>query len=100
MACNISRASSLRHSPTMMRSGRIRRALTTNSRMRLAQPQLGRVLNGYDALVFRNVGGKHVQQRGLSGARSAGDDDIQPPLDAALQQLQHAFGQSQLLDQV
>ena len=36
MACSMSSASSLRTSPTMMRSGRIRRALTTSSRARTA----------------------------------------------------------------
>ena len=74
MACNMSSASSPRTSPTMMRSGRIRRALITRSRMldgarafhvrrarfharhvRLLQAQFGRVFDGHDALVFRNV---------------------------------------------
>ena len=36
IACSMSSASSLRTSPTMMRSGRIRRALTTSSRARTA----------------------------------------------------------------
>ena len=68
--------------------------------VRLLQLQLGRVFDGDDALVLRNVAGERVQQRGLAGAGTAGDDDVQPRLDAALQQLQHALGHGQLLDQV
>src|SRR5271169_2387730 len=36
IACNMSKASSPRHSPRMMRSGRIRRAFFTNSRWRIS----------------------------------------------------------------
>ena len=103
----------------MMRSGRIRRALITRSRMwmapcafdvgrtgfharhvRLAQPQFGRVFDGDDALVFRNVSRQHVEQRGFAGAGAAADQNVQPRFDAGLQQLQHAFGHGQLLDQI
>ena len=72
IACSMSSASSLRTSPTMMRSGRIRSALTTSSRWRdgalafdvgrsrlqpddvpLPQLQFRRVLDRDDALVCR-----------------------------------------------
>ena len=68
--------------------------------VRLLQPQFGRVFDGDDALVFRNVGGERVEQRGLTGAGTAADQDVEARLDAALQQFQHAFGHGQLRDQV
>ena len=111
MACNMSSASSPRTSPTMMRSGRIRRALITKlplldralafdvGRPRfqardvlLPQLQFGRVFDGDDALVFRNELGEHVEQRGLAGAGTARNDDVQARLHAGLQQLEHALG--------
>ena len=66
----------------------------------LLEPQFGGVLDGHDALVFRDVGGESVEQRGLTGAGAAADQDVQARLDAALQQLQHALGHGQLGDQV
>ena len=68
--------------------------------MCLAQTQLSRVFDGDDALVFRNVGRENVEQGGFSGAGAASDHNVQPRLDAALEQLQHALGERQLLDQV
>ena len=66
----------------------------------LAQPQLGGIFDGDNALIFRNVGRQHVKQCRFAGTGSARDDDVQTRLDAALQQLQHAFGHRQFLDQV
>ena len=96
MAWSMSSASPPRHSPTMMRSGRMRRALRTRSRIvivalaldvgrarlqrhdvRLLQLQLGGVLDGDDALVVRDERRQDVQQRRLARAGAAGDDDVQ-----------------------
>ena len=84
-------------SPTMMRSGRMRRLLRTRSRcvtsprpstfggrvssrhdVRLLQLELGRVLDGDDALGVGNERRQAVEQRRLAGARTAGDQDVQP----------------------
>ena len=96
MACSMSRASSPRTSPTTMRSGRIRRALTTSWRWRMAplpfdvgrprleprhvllvQLQLGGVLDGDDALVLGDEARQHVEQRRLAGAGAAADQAVQ-----------------------
>ena len=108
IAWSMSSASPPRHSPTTIRSGRMRRALITRSRMvtsplpsmfggprlqrdhvLLAQLQLGGVLDGDDALVVRDEDGEHVEQRRLAGAGAAGDDDVQPRDDAGPQELDH-----------
>ena len=76
MACTMSSASAPRTSPTTMRSGRMRRAARTRSRTPTAarpsavagpglephdvvarQPELGRVLDGHDALARRQAAG-------------------------------------------
>ena len=49
----------------------------------LLEPQFGRVFDGDDALVFRNVGGERVEQRGLTGAGAAADQDVEARLHAA-----------------
>ena len=60
----------------------VRRARLERDDVPLEQPQLGRVLDGDDALVARDVGGDGVQQRRLAGARSAGDEDVELAADA------------------
>ena len=106
MAWSMSSASAPRHSPTMMRSGRMRRALRTRSRVvtsptpsmfggrvsmpddvRLLQLQLGGVLDGGDALVVRDERRQGVEQRRLAAAGAAGDQDVDPGLDAGRQEL-------------
>ena len=108
MAWSMSSASPPRHSPTMMRSGRMRSELRTSSRMviaplpsmlararlqrhdvLLAQLQLGGVLDGDDALVVRDERRQHVEQGGLAGAGAARDDDVQPRLDTGAQEVEH-----------
>ena len=93
MACSMSKASSPRHSPRMMRSGRIRSAFLTSSRwrisplpsrfggrvsmradVRLLQLQFGGVLDGDQALLLRDEGRERVEHRGLAGAGAAGND--------------------------
>ena len=51
----------------------------------LLQPEFRRVLDGHNALVFRYVARKRVEQRRLTGTRAAADQDVQPRLHAALQ---------------
>ena len=84
-----------RTSPTMIRSGRMRRQFRTRSRMvtcavafevrrprfqphhvRLLQLQFGGVLAGDDALVVVDVTGQAVEQRGLARAGTAGDQHV------------------------
>ena len=48
--------------------------------VRLLQPQFGGVFDGDDALVFRDVAGERVEQRGLAGAGAAADQDVQARL--------------------
>ena len=52
--------------------------------VRLLQLQFGRVFDGDDALLGVDEGRQRVEQRGLTGAGSAGDDDVQLGLDGAL----------------
>ena len=97
MACSMSSASAPRTSPTMMRSGRmrrrvahqvalrdlaaafdVRRARLQPHDVRLLELQLGRVLDGDDALVVRDERRQAVEQRRLAGAGAAGDQDVEP----------------------
>ena len=108
MACSMSKASSPRHSPRMMRSGRMRSAFLTSSRwrisplpsmlggrvsmradMRLLQLQFGGVLDGDQALLLRDEGRQRVEHRGLAGAGAAGDDRGDARLHGGGQQLRH-----------
>ena len=92
IACSRSKASGPRTSPTMMRSGRMRRqllhqvahrdlALAFEVRrprfqphdVRLLQLQFGGVLAGDDALVVVDVAGQAVEQRRLARAGAAGN---------------------------
>ncbi|MPM94113.1 hypothetical protein SDC9_141256 [bioreactor metagenome] len=68
--------------------------------MALLQLDFRGILDGYDALVIWNIGGEHVEQRCFSAARSAGDDDIEPALDAGLQKGGHFHGEAAVADQV
>src|SRR5450432_2124976 len=93
IACNMSKASSPRHSPRMMRSGRMRSAFLTSSRwrifavafdvgrtgfhaadMRLLQLKFGGVFDGDEALFFRDEARQRVEHGGLAGAGAAGND--------------------------
>ena len=105
MAWSMSRASPPRHSPTTIRSGRIRRALRTRSRMRtspcpselagrdsephdvgLLELELGGVLDGDDPLPLGDERRQHVEGRRLAGARSAGDEHVELAPDAGLEE--------------
>src|SRR5450759_3328156 len=44
--------------------------------MLLVELQLGRVLDGHDAVLDRDESGQHVEERGFSGAGAARDDDV------------------------
>ena len=108
MAWSMSSVSAPRHSPTTMRSGRIRRALISRSRMviwplpsmlagRVSRRttcgwrslQFGGVLDGDDALVVRDERREVVQQRRLARARAADDQDVQAGLHAGLEEVHH-----------
>ena len=119
MACSMSSASGPRDSPTMMRSGRIRRVLITRSRCVIAPApsmlagrvsrrttwfccrlQFGGVFDGDDALFLGNEAGERVEHGGLAGAGTAGDHDVEPRLHAAAHEIQHAGGEGLVLEQV
>src|SRR5215831_14334104 len=92
MACSMSSVSGPRHSPMMMRSGRIRRAFFTRSVAVMAPlPSMfaGRVFDRDDALVIRNETGKCVKQRRFARARAAGNDHVEASFDRALQEHDH-----------
>src|SRR6266567_662652 len=84
IACSRSKASAPRTSPTMIRSGRMRRQLRTRSRM-VTWPSPsrfgGRVSSrttfaGDDPLAVLDEAGQHVEQGGLAGAGPAGDHRV------------------------
>ena len=68
--------------------------------MRLLELQLGRVLDGDDALLIRNKNGKRVEERSLSSAGAADDDDVELGLDGPLEQFHHPGGERLLVHQV
>ncbi len=117
MACNISKASSPRTSPTTMRSGRIRRLLITSCRCRTAplpsmlggrvsrrttcscfELQFGGVFDGDDAVGVGDVSGEHIQQSRLAGASSTGDQDVEAPFHHGREQFEHRLGEGLILD--
>ena len=57
--------------------------------MTLFELQFGGVFDGHDSFFVGDVTREDVQQRGLAGARSAGDDDVQSRLHRALDQIEH-----------
>src|SRR6202008_4002729 len=57
--------------------------------MLLLDLEFGGVFDGDDALVGRDEAGEHVEQRGLTGACTTRDDDIETGFDGALEQLHH-----------
>ncbi len=52
------------------------------------QAELDGVFDGDDALAERNEVRQQVEQRRLTGARTAGDEDVQPTLDAFGQEVE------------
>ena len=105
-AVSRSSASAPRTSPITIRSGRIRSALRSRSRIvtsplpstlagrlssrttwRLLQAQLGRVLDRHHPLAGRDEAGERVEQRRLARAGAAADQDAAPPGDGRLEQL-------------
>ena len=119
IAWSMSSASPPRHSPTMIRSGRMRKrglhAVARGDRARafdvgrarlqahpvlLGELQLGRVLDADDALVVRDEVAEHVEQRGLARAGAAGDHDVQARDDAGAQELGDLGGDRAEADQV
>src|SRR6185369_8603264 len=66
----------------------------------LVQLQLGRVLDGDDALVGRQVLGKHVQGGRLAGAGTAGDEHVEPATHAGGEEVGHRAGERAEPDEV
>src|SRR3712207_7192647 len=62
---------------TLFRSLDVGRARLQPDDVRLLQLQLGRVLDGDDALVVGDVGGERVQERRLARAGAARDEDVE-----------------------
>ena len=119
MACSMSSDSAPRTSPTMMRSGRMRRLLRSEVALRdlaaaldvrrarlephdvrLLELELGRVLDGDDALVVGDERREAVEERRLAGARAAGDEDVQARPHHGAQQVDHLGRQRADADQV
>ncbi len=78
----------------------VRRARFEPRDVRLLQLQFGRVFDGDDAFFSVNERRERVEQRRLTGAGPAGDDDVQLRLDARFEQLHHAWRERFALDQV
>ena len=108
IACSMSKASSPRTSPTMMRSGRMRSAFLTSSRWRISpRPSIlgGRVSrrptcgccscsSAASSMVIRrslsrDVAGQRIQECGLAAAGAAGDEDREARLARPRQHLRH-----------
>ena len=106
IACSMSSASPPRTSPTTSRSGRMRSALRTSSRMptspralearaarleprdvRAVDAQLGGILDGHDALARVDARGERAEQRRLAARRAAADDDREARAHAAVEQV-------------
>ena len=78
----------------------VRRSRLEANHVLLLQPELGRVLDRDDTLVARDERAQRVQQRGLSGTGTAGDQDVESRLHAAGQQLQHLDRHRAIRDQL
>ena len=120
MACSMSSASAPRDSPTMMRSGRIRRVLITRSRCVIAPGAFDDSSGAFPGaprapaadcssavssmVTMRSSSGMKRESVFsivvLPGARAAGDHDIQPRFHAAAQKVQHAGGEGLVLEQI
>src|SRR6185437_7325198 len=55
----------------------------------LLELKFSRVFDGDDAFGVGDKGGEHVEQRGLTGAGTTRDDNVETCLDGALEKLQH-----------
>ena len=112
IACSMSSASAARTSPTMMRSGRMRRAFFTRSRVDdfAATLDVGRpclqpdhvscwscssaassMVTTRSPLGMKDDEG--VQHRGLASAGAAGDEDVEPCAYTAAENAHHLIGQ-------
>jgi hypothetical protein len=67
------------------------RARFESDDVRLLQLQLRRVFNRDDALIFGDVSRERVEKRRLACARAAGDQNIEPGVDAHLKHLCDVF---------
>ncbi len=60
----------------------VRRTRLERHHVRLAELQLGGVLDRDDPFVLRDERGEHVERRRLAGPGAAGHEDVEPSLDA------------------
>ena len=68
--------------------------------MRLLELQLGRVLDGDDTLALGDERRDDVERRRLTGASTAGDEDVDARLDARAQELRHLLVERAERDEV
>ena len=68
--------------------------------VRLLELQLGRILDGDDALLLRDKAGERVEHGGLTRARSARDHHVEAGFHAAAEKIQHPCGESIVLEQI
>ncbi len=66
----------------------------------LVQLQLGRILDGDDALAFGDEPRQHVEQRRLACAGAPADERVQPRADADLEELEHRTRQRADRDEI
>ena len=68
--------------------------------MRLAEPQLGRVLDRHHALARVDVARQRVQERRLARAGAAADEEVAAAADGAREQLGQRRGERAVPDEV
>ena len=78
----------------------VRRPRLQRDDVLLAQLELGRVLDGDDALVVGDERRQDVEHRRLAGAGAARDEDVQAGLDARAQEVEHLGRRRAEADQV
>jgi len=66
----------------------------------LVQLQLRGVFNRDDAFAIGNVGGQHVEERGLAGAGAARNQNVEARFHATTQKFQHSCGERVVLEQI
>ena len=78
----------------------VRRAALQAADVLLLDLEFGGVFDGDDALIGRDEAGEHVEQRGFTGAGTAGDDDVQACADSAFEQVEHGGRKSAMANEV
>ena len=71
----------------------VRRARFQGHHVGLLKTKFSGVFDGDDTFIAGDEGGKHIQGRGLTGAGTAADEDIELRLDAGFYKFHHILGQ-------